>query len=246
MSSLVIGPTLERLEFQIAQAELIANTAQEIFCPVDGFIDQMDVVVNIANTSSGTITLQGGGAVWNMQNYLDITSSPFPAQGDTSYLPGIATVTAVNFLAQAPSAPGYVNIPNHGYAIGQPVTLGGTVPTGFSTATTYYVSAAGYTANNFNLSTTAANAFAGVSITGSGSASTTATFTTGAQGIIPVTSQLITVAAAAPVGTLYQTTRVPYGDPTNLVKQGQLLKLVLAGFATAGEVSGLIRFRSNR
>ena len=244
MSSLVIGPLKERLEFQIAQAELIANTAQEIICPVDGFIDGIDAVVNIANTSLGTITLQGGGAVWNMQNYLDITNFDLPAQGDTAVLPAVATQTALLFTASAPSAPGYVNLPNHGYAPGQAVTIGGTLPTGFS-AGTYFISANGWTANNFNLSTTIANALSGVSVTGSGSNSSAATFTSGAQGIIPVTNCLISVAAAAPVGTIYAAS-VPAGDPTNLVKQGQLLKLVLSGFATAGEVSGFIRFRSNR
>ena len=222
MSTYVSGPVIERIEFQIAQAELIANTAQEIFAPVDGFVNDMDVVVNVANTSSGTITLQGGGAVWNLQNYLDVTSFPLAPQGSNLILPGVATFTLTNFAASAPIAPGYCTYNNHGLVPGQPITLGGTVPTGFS-AGTYYVSAAGFTANNFNLSSSAANAFAGVSITGSGSASTTATVTTGLQGVIPVTNQLITVAAAAPVATLYQSTAVPAGDVTAPVKRGQLL-----------------------
>ena len=245
MSSLVIGPLKERLEFQIAQAELIANTTQNIVCPVDGFIDGIDVTVNTAITTGGTITLQGGGAVWNMQNYLDTSSFDLPAQGDTAYLPPIATLTPQLFTASAPTALGYVNLNSHGLAVGQPVTLGGTLPTGFS-AGTYYVSANGYGINNFNLSSSIANALAGVSITGSGSNSTTATVTTGAQGIIPVTNCAITVASSAAAGTIYIGTPVPAGDATNLVKAGQLLKLVPASFATAGEVSGFIRFRSNR
>ena len=245
MSTLAIGPVIERVEFQIPAAELIANTAQEIFCPVDGFINDMDVVVNVANTSAGTITLQGGGAVWTLLNYLDTTSAPFAPQGATLILPSVLTFTPTLFNNTAPTTPGIVQFNNHGLVPGQPVTLGGTLPTGFS-AGTYFVSANGFSANAFNLSSTAANAFAGVAITASGSASTTATVTTGAQGIIPVTNQVVTVAAAAPVGTLYASTPVPAGDVTAPVKRGQLLKLVLAGFATAGEVSGLIRFRSNR
>lgn len=245
MSSLVIGPLKERLEFQVTQVDLLAGTTQSIVCPVDGFIDGMDIIVETAITTGGTVALQGGGAVYNLQSYLDTSSFPLPAQGDTAYLPAAVTFTATAFANTAPTATGIVTFNNHGLVPGQPVKLGGTVPTGFTTGNTYYVSAAGLTANGFNLSSTAANAFAGTSITASGSASTTATVTTGQQGTIAVTNLSQAIPNSATKGTIYAL-NVPAGDPTNLVLQGQLLQLTLASFATAGAINGFIRFRSNR
>jgi hypothetical protein len=246
MSSIVIGPLLERIDFLIQSAELIANTTQELICPVDGYIDLFEVVVNKTITTGGTLTLNAGGAVYNVQSYLDTTSFPGAAQGDTPYLPAVNTLAGQNFAATAPAAPGIVQVNNHGLVPGQVVTLTGTLPTGFSTATNYFVSSYGFTPNNFNLATSIANAWSGVSITASGSASTSFSVVTGAQGVIPVTNCVLTVASSAAAGTEYIGTRVPNGDPTNLVKQGQLMTIVPASFATAGEVQGVIRFRSNR
>lgn len=245
MSSLVIGPIKERLEFQITQVDLLAGTTQSIVCPVDGYIDGMDIIVETAITTGGTVTLKGGGAVYNLQSYLDTSSFPMPAQGDTPYLPAVATFTATAWANTAPTSPGIVTLANHGFVPGQPLKAGGTVPTGFSAGTVYYVSAAGLDANHFNLSTTAANAFAGVSITASGSASTTGTVITGQQGTIAVTGLAQVIPDAATKGTIYALS-VPAGDATNLVVAGQLLQLTLASFATAGAINGFIRFRSNR
>lgn len=245
MSSLVIGPIRERLEFQITQVDLLAGTTQSIVCPVDGYIDGMDLIIETAITTGGTVTLKGGGAVYNLQSYLDTSSFPLPAQGETPYLPATVTQNATAFANTAPTSPGIVTVPNHGLVPGQIVKLGGTVPTGFTTGNSYYVSAAGFTPNNFNLSTTLVNALSGVSITASGSASTTATVQTGQQGTIPITNLAQVVPDAATKGTIYAL-NVPAGDATNLVVAGQLLQLTLASFATAGAINGFIRFRSNR
>lgn len=245
MSSLVIGPIKERLPFLIQSAELIANTTQELICPANGYIDGFQLIVNKAITTGGTATLNGGGAVYNLQSYLDTTSFPGAAQGDTPYLPGVSTQTAELWTAEAAAAPGYVNLNGHGFVPGQAVVLGGTVPTGFTSGNTYYVSAYGFSANNFNLASSVANALSGVSITGSGSNSATATFTAGGQGIIPVTNCALAVASAATVGTEYSAS-VPVGDPTNLVVGGQVLTITLSSFATAGELNGIIRLRSSR
>lgn len=246
MSSIVIGPVIERIEFLIQTAELIANTTQEFICPVDGYINDIEAVVQKAITTGGTLTLQAGGAVWNLQTYLDTSSFPLPPEGANLILPAVATQTAQLWTAGAPTTPGYVALKGHGYVPGQILTLGGTVPTGFTSGNNYYVSAAGFSADAFNLSSSLANAMAGTSITGSGSNSTTATFTTGVQGIVPVTNQVLTVASSATAGTLYSATAVPNGDVTAPVKRGQLLSIVPASFATAGEVTGVIRIRSNR
>ena len=245
MSSLIIGPVKEQMTFLIQSAELIANTTQELISPFSGYIDSFDLVVNKAITTGGTATLNGGGAVYNLQSYLDTSSFPGAAQGDTLYLPGVNTITINSWTASAPTAPGYCNEPNHGLSPGQPVKAGGTLPTGFSSGTIYYVSAYGFSANNFNLATSVANALSGVSITGSGSSSTAGTLQTGSQGIIPVTNCAIAVASSAAAGTEYSAS-VPNGDPTNAVIAGQLLTISLASFATAGELNGIIWFRSNR
>lgn len=243
--TLVIGPIKEQLPFLIQTAELIANTNQSLICPFTGFVDSIEVVVNKAVTTGGTITLAGGGAVFNLQNYLDITSFPGAAQGDTPYLPGPQTFSGLALTASAPSAPGYFQSPSHGLSPGQPIQVGGTLPTGLTSGNTYYVSAYGFTKDAFNLATSVANALSGVSATLSGSTSAAAGYSTGKQGIVPITNCLLTVANSAPVGTMLSAS-VPNGDPTNLVVAGQLLTIALAGFATAGEVNGLIAFRSNR
>lgn len=246
MSSLVIGPLLERLEFQISQVDLLAGTAQSIVCPVDGFIDEFEIIIETAVTTGGTVTLQGGGAVYNVQSYLDVTSFPNAAQGDTAYLPTVGS-EVVAITIGAPTAPGMFLSPAHGLVPGQPVTLAttGALPTGLSAATQYYVAQSGWSLNNFNLTTTVGGGTAGI-ITTSGSQSGVQTIAWGAQGTIPITGCALTVANAATKGTIQIAPRVPYGDQTNLVKAGQLLQITLASFATAGAINGFIRFRSNR
>ena len=246
MSSLVIGPEVYQMDYTIQSAELIANTTQELIAPVTGYIHRFQAIVNKAITTGGTLTLQGGGAVYNLQSYLDTSSFPGAAQGDTPFLPAVATLSINSWTASAPTAPGYVYEPNHGLVPGQAVKAGGTVPTGFSSGTTYYVSAYGFGPNNFNLASSLTNALSGVSITGSGSSSTTATLQTGQQGIIPVTNCALTIPNSAAAGAEYDSGIIPAGDATNLVVSGQVLQVVPASFATAGEVNVILSFRSNR
>ncbi|MGH7869781.1 MAG: hypothetical protein ACREP9_19655, partial [Candidatus Dormibacteraceae bacterium] len=212
-----------------------------------GYIHRFRTIVQVAVTTGGVLTLQGGGAVYNTQSYLDTTSFPGAAQGDTPFLPSVQTLNVQNWANTAPASPGIVTLPNHGLVPGQAVKAGGTVPTGFASGTTYYVSAYGFSANAFNLASSIANALSGVSITASGSASTTGTLQTGQQGIIPVTNCALTVPNSAAAGLVLDSGIVPAGDPTNLVVGGQALTvLVDAAFATAGEVNIEIDFRSNR
>lgn len=245
MSSLVIGPLLERLEFQITQVDLLAGTTQEIICPVDGFIDEFEIIVETAVTTGGTVTLQGGGAVYNQQNYLDITSFPGPAQGDTASLPAVQAQIATLALT-APVNGGNVSLANHGLVPGQPInfTTTGALPTGLTSAVVVYVAALGWSLNGFNV--TASPSGGGTPITLSGSQSGVQTVNSGQQGVVPVTGCALTVANSATKGTIIIAARVPNGDTTNLVKAGQLLQITLASFATAGAINGNIRFRSNR
>src|SRR6185312_8172028 len=86
MSSLVIGPIKERMEFQIVSADLIANHTIELIAECDGYVDQFGVVVQDAVTTGGTVTLNGGGATYNIEGGLDTTSFPNPPVGDTPSL----------------------------------------------------------------------------------------------------------------------------------------------------------------
>lgn len=243
MSSLVIGPLKEHQEFEIPSTDLIANHTIELICETDGFIDQFAAIVQDAVTTGGTITLQGGGAVYNMEGGLDTTSFPNPAQGDTPQLITPGTSTAASVSA---SAFPQVSYPNHGLPVGAPVSFtGGSVPTGMSLSTQYYVADRGYSANGFDLTTTPGGGDAGLlSLSGSNSSGTTINF--GAVGTIPVTNCQLTVPNSATAGSEYVATQVPVGDNTNLVKAGQLLQIVLSGFATAGAMRGYIRYRTSR
>ncbi len=44
-----------RIEFDISEADTIANVAQEFIAPSDGFIKDVDVIVNKAVTTGGTV-----------------------------------------------------------------------------------------------------------------------------------------------------------------------------------------------
>ncbi len=83
------------------------------------------------------------------------------------------------------ASPGVFTLNSHGLAVGQPFTLGGTPPTGYSLSTTYYVcNDANYGTNTFTGSTSLANALAGTAITTS-STGTSVTLTTGQNGLVP-------------------------------------------------------------
>lgn len=242
MSSVTIGVIKERLEFSYSQVDLLAGTTQSILCPVDGFIDGMDLIVETAVTTGGTVTLQGGGAVFNLEGGLDTTSAPGAAQGDTPVLnPVVAAVVTITI-----AAPAVVTSPNHGLAPGSPVvpTTTGALPTGLTASTQYYVAQQGWTPNSYQLTTTVGGGAAGL-ITTTGTQSGVQTMTSGQQGTIPITGCAQVIPNSATKGTRYRMS-VPSGDPSNLVVQGQLLQITAASFATAGALYGSIRFRSNR
>lgn len=80
---------------------------------------------------------------------------------------------ASNSVSITAATPGVVSWPGHTLGIGSQIyfqTLGSI--TGLTTYTTYYVSSAGFGLASFQLSTTYANAYAGISITTGGSNST--------------------------------------------------------------------------
>lgn len=86
--------------------------------------------------------------------------------------------TTVTFTDGDVSVPSnYITISNHGLVTGQPVqlTTTGTLPTGLSLATTYYVIR--ISASTFRFATTAWNAFQGTAVTMSGAGSGTNTVT---------------------------------------------------------------------
>jgi len=59
----------------------------------------------------------------------------------------------------------------------------------------------------------------------------------------PVAGLAATIANSTAVGAI-QSLKATVGDPSLLVKKGQLIQLVLAGFATAGATNVTCRFRS--
>ncbi len=69
------------------------------------------------------------------------------------------------------ASPGVVTLASHGYTAGMGVVFGGTLPTGLTAGTTYYVLSTGMTANTFQVSATPA----GTAINTSGSSSGTLT-----------------------------------------------------------------------
>ncbi|MCW2317145.1 hypothetical protein M2322_002699 [Rhodoblastus acidophilus] len=83
MSTVTIGsPEKQRIEFQISQADLIANNAQNFVMPEAGFLDEICVVVQSAVTTGGTINANFVPAVYNTE--VGITPA---TQGDT-LIPG--------------------------------------------------------------------------------------------------------------------------------------------------------------
>ncbi len=59
--SLAAG-TIQFLPFFIPQATLIANLSVELIAPDDGYITEMQGIVQVANTAAGTITVLTGTA----------------------------------------------------------------------------------------------------------------------------------------------------------------------------------------
>jgi hypothetical protein len=133
-----------------------------------------------ANTPSYALgeTFTGGGAI-GMEINVGNRCSDFGLQNDiggTRYTVGLQIVPDVlpaldglntTNVTITIASPGVVTFNAHGFTAGMGVVFGGTgtMPTGITAGTTYYVSAAGLAANTFQFSTTAGGA--SVNTTGS-------------------------------------------------------------------------------
>ena len=106
MSTVLIGsPVVERLEFQIAQADFIANNIIRLVAPISGFWSKLTVTVQTTSTNTGTLTPKAKPALFNTE--LGITAT---LAGDT-LIPGtgsIGTVLGLPLTVTAAAAAGTV------------------------------------------------------------------------------------------------------------------------------------------
>lgn len=119
-----------------------------------------------ASVGAGTTT-NDNAVAGSIGEYVSCISPNNTSNGS----PATATVTITN------ASPGVISWTAHGFPTACAVyfTTSGTLPTGLSPTTTYYVSSAGKTANSFQVSTTVDNAIAGTSINTSSAGSGTHT-----------------------------------------------------------------------
>jgi hypothetical protein len=90
MSTVLIGSSVvERLEFQIAQADLIANNTLQFVAPISGFWSKVTVAVQTTSTNTGTITAKAKPALFNTELGLTATLA-----GDT-LIPGTGSIGPV-------------------------------------------------------------------------------------------------------------------------------------------------------
>lgn len=84
MSSVFIGsPHKVRVPFQINQTDLLAHTTQHFIAPIDGVVDEIGVVAQVAVTTGGTVAVESVPAVYNTEGGLDTTSFVNAISGDT-------------------------------------------------------------------------------------------------------------------------------------------------------------------
>lgn len=120
--------------------------------------------IPINETTNGYFQIKTGGGVASGFNVNTI--------GTTSTLTlwdGVSSVVTISI-----ASPAVITWANHNLLVGDPVVFQstGSLPTGITAGTTYYVSAAGYTTGAFQIADTAAHAIAGTnSINTSGSQS---------------------------------------------------------------------------
>lgn len=139
-----------------------------------------DNVIDIVGSGQG---IQVQGAV-NGANYT-ITNNVVRVYNESgiSYgIQGIPNLLASGNVSISSASPAVVGYVGHGIPVGGAFQFTGTVPTGVSINTPYYVISAGYGANTFEFSTTAG----GSAINSSGSASTTAVVN--AWGVLTINS----------------------------------------------------------
>lgn len=63
MSKTLKGARVERIFFQIAQADLIANNTIDLIAPIDGYLTAFRTTVDKAVTTGGTLTPKTGVAL---------------------------------------------------------------------------------------------------------------------------------------------------------------------------------------
>lgn len=136
-----------------------------------------------AEIGTGDIGPAGPGTAAGGQ-YPGTTTNDSAAAGNvgevkSSTCPGAATTATVTITI---AAPGVITWTAHGFTTACPVvfTTSGSLPTGITSGTVYYVVPSSVTANTFTIATTLANALAGTQITTIGSQSGTQTGTAGA------------------------------------------------------------------
>jgi hypothetical protein len=169
---------------------LLTDIATEIMASVANVT--ATVVQVQGNNANRQIVLTANSAVWQGSMFdINVSSANVLAYTAT------ATVTISN------SSPAVVTWADHNLVAGDKVVFtGGTLPTGLTAGTTYYVSSTGLAAGAFEVAATLTDAMAGtnsIATTGAGSGTITGTATEGATPPSVLLTRLIT----------------PYVSPTN-------------------------------
>lgn len=75
MSHVNIGsPNSENVNFNISQTDLLAGTKQSFIAPINGYIEEIGIVVETAVTTGGTLTVELVPALFATEVGLDTTS----------------------------------------------------------------------------------------------------------------------------------------------------------------------------
>lgn len=194
-----------------ASATVLYTPYADDVCPIfDGVTMIPTKFTELTNTLSDATTNPAAGVsnanydlfVWNNAGTMTLSRGPLWSKSSTVTTP-VAT-------------PGVVNWTGHGLLAGTPVSFsGGVLPTGIVAGTTYYVIAAGLTANAFEISATVGGSainFTGTSsgtqtgVAGNDTARTNATDLTMQNGIL-LNTLAITNGPAASRGTYVGTIR---------------------------------------
>lgn len=109
--------------------------------------------------------------------YLRIAGAPSGLASTVQVSEARAATTVAATVTISNASPGVISWTNHGLSINQPVVFAttGALPTGLTAGTTYYVIAAGYTANAFEVATTPGGTAINTSSAGSGTQTATTT-----------------------------------------------------------------------
>jgi hypothetical protein len=121
--------------------------------------------LQVQNVVGGTSST--AGAAWTLQGSLSTGSG---AAGLPSIKTGFAGVTGAQTVTISNASPAVITLAAHGYVPGEngQFTTSGSLPTGLSTSTTYYVIAAGLASGTFEISATPGGSAINTSSAGSG------------------------------------------------------------------------------